>query len=169
MVNIHGFDNDKNTAPVISQADYQALQEQFAEMQNTINDYWKKLYPVGAIYISTTQTNPANFLGGSWVAWGSGRVPVGVNTSDSAFNAPEKTGGEKSHTLTMAEMPNHDGHVLYNGNWTILSQYGTQYSSRPYRKEASNEIVPNGQKLGGGAAHNNLQPYITCFMWKRIQ
>lgn len=167
MANIHGFDPNKNTAAVISAADLQALVDQINDIQNAVSNTWAKIYPVGAIYMSVSQTNPSTLFGGTWVAWGSGRVPVGVNASDSSFNAAEKTGGEKAHSLTVGEMPNHDGHVLYNGNWTILSQYGTQYSSRPYRKEASNEIVPNGQKLGGGAAHNNLQPYITCYMWKR--
>ena len=41
-------------------------------------------------------TNPGNLFGGTWVAWGSGRVPVGVNTSDSDFSSPEKTGGSKT-------------------------------------------------------------------------
>lgn len=168
MADIHGFDNEKNKAPVISQADMAVLIQQIDDLQDAVDNAWKKIYPVGAIYMSISQTNPSQLFGGSWVAWGSGRVPVGVNASDSLFNTPEKTGGEKAHALSMAEMPNHDGHVLYTGNWTILSQYGTQYSSRPYRKEASNEIVPNGQKLGGGSAHNNLQPYITCYMWKRV-
>ena len=55
------------------------------------------IYPVGSIYISVNSTNPGNLFGGTWVAWGAGRVPVGVNTSDSDFKTPEKTGGSKSH------------------------------------------------------------------------
>ena len=55
------------------------------------------IYPIGAIYMSVNSTNPGNLFGGTWVAWGSGRVPVGVNTSDSDFSSPEKTGGSKSH------------------------------------------------------------------------
>ncbi|MCD8208146.1 MAG: hypothetical protein LUD72_09450 [Bacteroidales bacterium] len=65
------------------------------------------IYPVGSIYMSTTNVNPGKFLGGTWVAWGSGRVPVGVNESDSDFSAAEKTGGSKTVTLTTAQLPSH--------------------------------------------------------------
>ena len=57
------------------------------------------IYPVGSIYMSVNDTNPATFLGGTWVRWGQGRVPVGVDASDTDFNAPGKTGGEKNHTI----------------------------------------------------------------------
>ena len=66
-----------------------------------------EMYPVGSIYMSTSNTNPSSLFGGTWVAWGSGRVPVGVNTSDGNFNTVEKTGGESTHILTTAEMPSH--------------------------------------------------------------
>ena len=66
-----------------------------------------EVYPVGSIYMSTSGTNPSSFLGGTWVAWGSGRVPVGVNTSDGNFNTVEKTGGSAIETLTTAQLPSH--------------------------------------------------------------
>lgn len=69
----------------------------------------EKIYPVGCIYMTTVSTNPNSIFGfGTWVAWGSGRVPVGVNASDSNFSTVEKTGGEATHKLTEAEMPKHD-------------------------------------------------------------
>lgn len=40
--------------------------------------------------MSVTSTIPLTYFGGTWVAWGSGRVPVGINTSDSNFNTVEK-------------------------------------------------------------------------------
>ena len=57
--------------------------------------------------MSTVNTNPSNYFGGTWVAWGSGRVPVGVNTGDSNFSTVEKTGGASTHTLTAAQIPAH--------------------------------------------------------------
>lgn len=48
---------------------------------------------------------------GTWVAWGAGRVPVGVDTAQTEFNTVEKTGGEKTHTLATNEMPRHN-HML---------------------------------------------------------
>ena len=53
----------------------------------------KRIYPVGSIYMSVNNTNPSNLFGGTWAAWGAGRVPVGVNASDSDFSTVEKTGG----------------------------------------------------------------------------
>lgn len=55
------------------------------------------IYPVGSIYMSVNSTNPKDLFGGTWAQWGSGRVPVCVNTSDSNFSTAEKTGGNKNH------------------------------------------------------------------------
>ena len=62
-------------------------------LKEYIQQFAKTMYPVGSIYMSTKSTNPSTYFGGTWVAWGSGRVPVGINTSDSNFNTVEKTGG----------------------------------------------------------------------------
>ena len=67
-----------------------------------------KKYPVGKIVLSTENINPAEYLGfGTWKAWGSGKVPVGVDTGNSNFNTVEKEGGEQSHSLTINEIPEH--------------------------------------------------------------
>jgi len=55
------------------------------------------IYPVGSIYMSVNSTNPSVMFGGTWESWGSGKVPVGVNTEETEFNTVEKTGGEKTH------------------------------------------------------------------------
>ena len=54
------------------------------------------VYPVGSIYMSVNNTNPSTFIGGTWVAWGSGKVPVGVDSGQTEFNSVEKTGGAKT-------------------------------------------------------------------------
>lgn len=53
------------------------------------------MYPIGSIYLSVKNTNPSKWFGGTWVSWGTGRVPVGVDTTQTEFNAVEKTGGSK--------------------------------------------------------------------------
>ena len=78
-----------------------------ANKYTTVQEVKEMMHPVGSIYMSTSSTNPSSLFGGTWVAWGSGRVPVGVNTSDGNFNTVEKTGGESTHKLTVAEMPSH--------------------------------------------------------------
>lgn len=135
----------------------------------------QRMYPIGSIYFSAVGTNPSELFGfGTWQAWGAGRVPVGVDASQTEFNAVEKTGGEKAHALTINEMPSHtheisyrpigdpsdDPFALFKSEGGITGTYnspGTELSQDALEAKAA----------GGGRAHNNLQPYITCYMWKR--
>ena len=79
-------------------------------------------YPVGSIYTSTTNTNPGDIFGGTWVSFGSGRTLVGVDTTQTEFNTVEKTGGNKSvgytpagtvgnTALTVAQLPSHNHNI----------------------------------------------------------
>lgn len=152
------------------------------------------IYPVGSIYMSTNSTNPKDFLGGTWEAWGKGRVPVGVDLSDTDFNDAGKTGGEKTHYLSVSEMPSHSHEGTYtspesettgkpddNGEYSD-TKYSVHYdvteSGMRYVETSSGMVVPiplnnviesihGVYPNGGSQAHNNLQPYITCYMWKR--
>lgn len=91
-----------------------------------------------------------------------GKIPVGLDTTQTEFDEIGKTGGEKKHTLTVDEMPthNHDMYSLNNsGDGTITSGGGiTQDSGAPYKTYYAKFAMENS---GGGQAHNNLQPYIT--------
>ena len=136
----------------------------------TAADIGNALYPVGSIYMSVNNTNPSTFFGGTWEAWGAGKVPVGVDTADTDFNAVEKTGGEKTHILTVNEMPKHS-HSLPTFYSNPEKENITFADSAFNADKASDGTVSNGGQVisaGGGQAHNNLQPYITCYMWKRI-
>src|SRR5690606_38823591 len=80
------------------------------------------VYPVGSIYISTVDTNPGTVFGvGTWVAFGTGRTIVGVDTDQTEFDTVEKTGGAKTHTLTTAEMPSHTH--IQNAHTHNLNRY----------------------------------------------
>ena len=148
------------------------------------------IYPIGSIYMSVNNVNPSELFGGTWVAWGSGRVPVGVNTSDSNFNTVEKTGGEKTHKLTVSEMPSHSHSVSGSTNTTGAHTHGTGSNNFWIGSDTNNiasgtstgrttisktasdgahshTVSGTADATGGGGAHNNLQPYITCYMWKR--
>lgn len=142
------------------------IQRDLEELKTTQLRVRETLYPVGSIYMSATISSTAEveaIFGGTWVEWGAGRVPVGVDTSDSDFDTAEETGGEKTHTLTIAEMPSHS-HKVHAG-WGAGS-LGNNF----FRVDSSN---PKNQwddtfSTGGDGAHNNLQPYITCYMFKRV-
>ncbi len=125
---------------------------------------------VGQIIMSVTLDTAAKvaaIYGGTWAAWGAGRVPVGVNTSDTDFSTVQKTGGEKTHTLSTNEIPSHS-HTIRSG-WSDSSPGSDAYR---YQFWGKNDLGWKGGNLGtgstgGGGAHNNLQPYITVYMWRR--
>lgn len=144
-----------------SSSDGAGLEDEISSLKTQIDNIWSVIYPVGSIYMSVSNTNPETIFGGTWVAWGSGKVPVGVDVSDTSFDTVEKTGGEKTHTLTVAEMPAHT-HAQWDRNWNVTSA-----GSGSVAANANKAMATATGSAGGGAAHNNLQPYITCYMWKR--
>lgn len=126
-----------------------------AKMQSLV-DF---IYPVGSVYISWSHVNPGTLFGGTWVRientflWGCDENG-GIGT----------TGGEKTHTLTTAEMPSHTHGAVYSGNAT-----GTK--NLPW---LSTGVLGTGDKLaystiatGGGSAHNNMPPYVQVSIWRR--
>lgn len=117
--------------------------------------YW----PIGSIYISVVNTNPSQWFGGTWAAFGTGRCLVGVDTTQTEFNTVMKTGGEKTHKLTINEMPSHNHRLSFgqgNNSAGNPGVYGTDSNAKPYT-----------EGNGGDKPHNNLQPYITVYMWRR--
>lgn len=138
------------------------LQRQIDELSNWQNTFLDTIYPIGSIYMSIDSTNPSSLFGGTWEPWGTGRVPVGIDLNDTDFNTVEKTGGEKTHTLSVNEMPSHTHmlHLVSNQLGNGGGMWGTTYS----QYDGNVDTYPTG----GSQAHNNLQPYITCYMWKRI-
>lgn len=119
------------------------------------------VYPVGSIYINAAvTTNPATLLGfGTWAAFGAGRVIVGYNASDSDFDALQETGGTKTHTLTTSELPSH----THNSNF-VTGGSGVSGVNTAGNYDAATNAT---SATGGGSAHNNVQPYIVAYMWRR--
>lgn len=82
-----------------------------------------------------------------------GRVPVGYNSSDTDFATVGKTGGEKTHKLTITEMPAHNhSRNYYSSNWCANG------SKSGYHGNSAGSDKVTGSR-GGNGAHNNLQPY----------
>lgn len=152
--------------------------------------FLNKVYPVGSIYLNAANsTNPGTLLGfGTWSAFGAGRTLVGVGTSDQAF-ANGTTGGESNHTLTSSEMPVHshsastDVQGAHSHSFTrdlvVTSASGSSRTSSTGGQQLAwstgvttttdgghgHNITVNN--TGSGSAHNNLPPYIVCYMWQR--
>lgn len=128
------------------------------------------VYPVGSIFMTVNNINPASYIENtSWVLWGSGRVPVGVDTSQTEFNIVEKTGGEKTHTLTENEIPAHI-HTVHDTYPVVQAPIGVVGGSNYIHKiDEVDSLLRTTSSVGSGESHNNLQPYITCYMWKRVE
>lgn len=69
-------------------------------LEALIKQYILASHPIGSIEINISGTNPSTYLGGTWIAWGTGKVPVGVDTTQTEFNSVEKTGGSKTASTT---------------------------------------------------------------------
>ena len=118
------------------------------------------VYPVGSIYFNAAvSTNPATLLGfGTWVAYAAGRVPVGKAASGTFDTLGEEQGAE-THTLTIAEMPAH----THTYGKSTTSEAMSIHDISGLRGAATT----NTSSTGGGDAHNNIQPSITVYMWRR--
>ena len=148
---------------------------------NNLTTDFNAIYPIGSIYMSISDVNPSTLFGGTWEAWGNGRVPVGVDQTQTEFNEPEKIGGSK-----YLQKHNHTGRTgtgfvdfmrivlgtMVNRN--TANHQGSSGDSSYYDLHNTNEY-PGGNHYHefttndtGEGDSGNLQPYITCYMWKRI-
>lgn len=169
-------------------------------------------YAVGQILMTDRADNPATYMGGgTWVRWGKGRVPVGLDEADAAFDKVEELGGVKEVAITELQMPNHDhgtwtgdqnqshthagytsadgmhahsylhpndqGNLQGGGGLTAADNVYTWQSTTDsgYHSHgvqtygASNGHLHQISAQGGSQPHTNLQPYITCYMWKKTK
>jgi hypothetical protein len=139
-------------------------------------------YPVNSIYISTSATNPSTTFGfGTWAAFGAGKVLVGQDAGDTAFDTLEETGGSKdaivvSHTHTATVTDPAHRHLSSTGdefpgfgNNGVSSPgpSGIRYDGRGYTSTESTGITVANSTTGSSATNANLQPYVVVKMWKR--
>ena len=145
----------------IYDTDNNGVVDNSAKLENkTYLEVLQGVYPVGCIYTSTISTNPSTVFGfGTWTAFGAGRCLVGVDTGQTEFDTVEEVGGAKTHTLTIPEMPAHTHTEIRNASFAQFTVAGGT--------GMDGATTTNTGSTGGGGSHNNLQPYITVYFWKR--
>ena len=144
------------------------------------------IYPIGSIYMSINNINPANLFGGEWEQIKDTFLLAAGNTYTAG-----STGGETEHTLTINEMPKHKHNtgdvdtpgsesgyargfvtaLSLNSDSTYRTQVGTASSGvytvvAKVSEDLSTSVSTNN--VGADVAHNNMPPYLTVYMWKRI-
>lgn len=138
----------------------------------TLPKLLNKIYPVGAVYITYNNVNPGTFLGGTWKRFGQGRTLIGEGTgndgSTSMTFTTESTGGEYKHKLTVDEMPNHNHGTPRPEYYASITNTNTGYGAL----KTSNPVIGiqsgfGTSNIGGDQSHNNVQPYIVVYFWRR--
>ena len=115
------------------------------------------IYPIGSIYMSVNSTSPAGLFGGTWEQL-KDRFLLAAGSTYSAGS----TGGEATHALTVDEMPIHShGGVRRN-------HVGASGTASTGTSSGSGDTTNYTNDAGGGAAHNNMPPYLAVYMWKRV-
>lgn len=124
------------------------------------------IYPVGALFISTDSTSPATLFGGTWERI-KGRFIWGIEDGETVGT----TGGEKTHTLTVSEIPAHVHYYNSNQNGYPLQHGGDDSYKTPVHDLVYNQDTASDgtqtNSTGGSQPHNNMPPYYGAYIWRR--
>ena len=138
------------------------------QVQTAIASAKLAMYPIGSVYISTTNTDPSIFIGGTWTQI----EDTFLLACGSTYTAGD-IGGEATHTLTVAEMPSHSHSYYFDRNSSINWGIGLSGGSAETDRSAvasgpqGRAYTLNIRSNGGGGSHNNMPPYLAVYVWKR--
>ena len=160
-VNIKGPKGDAFTYADFTAAQLEALRGPKGDPLSVL-----EAYPVGSIYISTNATSPATLFGGQW-----DEIHGAFLFANSALHKAGEIGGEEKHTLKAQEMPVHY-HDVYAGNPSGDDSSPSGYSGWSNVNDLTNKTywvkASKTSTAGSGAAHNNMPPYLSVYMWERV-
>lgn len=171
-----------NSSITTMENDITSIETQLSSLTTKVNGLQNTILqaqnPVGTLRFQTTSTNPNSILGfGTWQLWGSGRVPVGINTGDTDFNTVEKTGGSKTHTNVLsyndgaAAIRNYSDTLVFGDgakNVSSMQSISTVWEFKHNADYNSSATYAGVGLYGKTGAGSSLPPYITCYIFKRI-
>ena len=165
--------------------DFPTIPTKTSELTNnsgyiTKNDVYNLIYPIGSIYLSVNSVDPSTLFGGTWE-----KIKDKFLLSDGDTYSIGSTGGEASHTLTINEMPTHHhgiqeykanecgyipaGHdassIQVRTDVIGIENQGGVFTDRPSGYYFDSSFIEN---TGGSQPHNNMPPYLTINVWKRV-
>lgn len=146
--------------------------DELTNLSTLVNSLTNLFFPVNKIVIFNDNDDHSNYLGFTWERIATGKTLVGIDSSDTDFNTIGKIGGEKTHKLTVSEIPSHNHKGIYyenNGGRISLSVMGTGGYTLSWSTDGkADKSDIQTEYTGGGKAHNNLQPYQVVAYWQRI-
>lgn len=180
-INLQDYPNNTLLINIIDAIDAQKADKAELEKYLLINDYvsdmtggfdssilLKAVYPIGSIYLSVSSINPAELFGfGTWE-----QIKDRFLLAAGDVYTAGTIGGEAEHTLTELEMPAHDHEFDRHQLWqneiippsttTTRDGYGANNKTLPIYTDTT-------IATGAGESHNNMPPYLSVYIWKRIE
>lgn len=140
-----------------------------SNLQTTVSNYWKTVFPIGYIYMTVNGSfNPNTVFGGTWV-----RIKDRFLLASGDVYSNNATGGSSVHTLTVNELPSHKHYVgnSEGGKFWYLGKPGGVSQDNSQGVSFSGTVGRNTtfetSETGGGQPHNNMPPYLVVMVWKR--
>tara|TARA_A100001011_G_C14299809_1_gene840227 strand:+ start:1322 stop:1771 length:450 start_codon:yes stop_codon:yes gene_type:complete len=121
-------------------------------------------YPIGAIYMNANRSDsPNRYIGyGTWSKFAEGRVLISADSTETSVPINESPSGSLSHTLVANDLPAHKHNFHRIGNNERDKDNGFAMTA-----ESGSSTDRFSNSTGGGGSHNNVQPYVTVYMWER--
>lgn len=175
-----------NTTPAINATNLNKIENAIQDLDTTVSGLTGAIlnlaHPVGSYYWSSENTDPGTLFGGTWEQVKDKFILALGDT----YTTAGSTGGEATHTLSVAEMPSHthtqnahrhaEHDEIYANTSGTSAKYNTPTGSGFYYNTVSqgargdiytDNATATNQNTGGGQAHNNMPPYEVAYCWKR--
>ena len=151
------FEDYPSTKTPIDASNLNAMQDELINL----------IYPIGSIFMSVNSTNPSTYLGGKWEQL-KDRFLLGAGDTHEAGSI----GGEVEHTLTEEEMPRHRHPITYDdSSRNFYTSWGESaaHTALIQTNGSTQWQQPYADWVGGSQPHNNMPPYLTVYMWQRVE